>query len=287
MDSRSSAVAANALLGLAYRGREEALNGRYPRLLVLLTGHFVGMDDGLAAIRRLGSARVRRRIWADEHVLRLFTVEQLAGQTGVDDIFAGTTMASRCAYADSTHAGQASARPGELADSVNGLSNIQDCPIRPPSLADFDALLFPVLSPGLLNRLAQLDTDDPFAALAVQALCAGKPVGALALGADPTHYRWSESGFPHAAPPLIADLQRKLDAIAGYGIAVLEPDRMSSWLKPDMAAAPRGTSVVLTADDILTAARLGRTRITIPGRLVVTPLAADLAREHGIVINGD
>lgn len=246
MDSRHSTVAASALLGLAYRSREQELNKDFPRVLILLAGHFIGMEEGYAAIEQLNRTRLRLRLAADEQLLRDITVQELAAKTGVDDIIAPATLRS-------------------CSPQAAGL------------------LFIPVLSLSLLSRLAQLDAGDPFVELIVRTLCAGKPVGALTLGANPGHYRWGEQGMFQAPLRLKDELKRKLEAIADFGITLLEPDQVSRWIDTAQTQ-PKPGRQVLTAEDIQAAARLGTTSIRLAAPAVITPLAADLAREHGIEI---
>ncbi|OMF22485.1 hypothetical protein [Paenibacillus sp. FSL H8-0259] len=244
MDSRHSTVAENALLGLSYRSRTAALNEEYPRVLVLLAGHFIGMEEGYAALRSLSTGNVRLRLWAEDQLLGTNNAGELARQTGVDDLI---------------HPGQA----------------------HKLSPADADTLLIPVLSLSLLSRLVQLDTGHPFVRLIVENLCAGKPVGALTLGAEPEHYRWSEQGLSQASPLLKEKMRSMVTAISGYGIRLLAPSGLGSWLSSSNEP-PR--KQVLTEEDIIAALKLGRTSITLNGPAVITPLARDTARQYGIEI---
>lgn len=245
MDSRHSTVAENALLGLSYRSRTAALNEEYPRVLVLLAGHFIGMEEGYAALRSLSTGKLRLRLWAEDQLLGTNSAGELARQTGVDDLI---------------HPGQAH----EL------------------SPADADALLIPVLSLSLLSGLVQLDTGHPFVRLIVENLCAGKPVGALTIGAEPEHFRWSEQGLSQASPLLKEKMRSMVAAISGYGIRLLAPSDALNWLSSG-SAPPR--KQVLTEEDITAALKLGRTSITLNGPAVITPLARDTARQYGIEIN--
>lgn len=244
MDSQHSAVAANALLGLSYRSRAAALQEDYPRVLVLLAGHFIGMEEGYAAVRSLSSEKIRLQLWAEEHLLAAKSAGELVSRTGVDDLIIPTST--------------------------------------PLSLADADALFIPVLSLSLLSRLTQLDTNHPFVNLIVASLCAGKPVAALALGAEPEHYRWGEQGLAQASPLLKAEMHAMLGKIEGYGIKLLEPDQVCKWLSGVSGGKAAHKKQVLTAEDIYAAYKLGRTSIVLNGPAVITPLAADTARQYGI-----
>ncbi|MBW4082795.1 hypothetical protein [Paenibacillus sp. S150] len=244
MDSRHSAVAANVLLGLSYGSREAALKEDYPRVLALLSGHFIGMEEGFAAMRSLSRQKVRLQLWPEQRLLSAMSAGELAGRAGVDDILL----------------------PGRSS---------------PPSPAggDADALFIPVLSLPLLSRLTVLDTGHPFVSLIVQSLCAGKPVAALALGAEPEHYCWGEQGLSHATPLLKDEIRAMAHKIEGFGIRLLEPGQAGSWLSGGKAPQKKQ---VLTAEDIYAAHRLGRTSIVLNGPAVITPLARDAARQYGI-----
>lgn len=247
MDSRHSAVAANNLLELSYRSRVSALKEEYPRVLVLLTGHFIGMEEGYAAVRSLSSGKVRLQLWAEEQLLATMSAGKLASCTGVDDIL------------------------------VPGPSS----PLSPQN-TDADALFIPVLSLSLLSRLTRLDTGHPFVNLIIASLCAGNPVAALALGAEPEHYRWGEQGLSQASPLLKAEMHAMISTIEGYGIKLLAPDQVYPWLSGASGGKTPHKKQVLTAEDIYAAHKLGRTSIVLSGPAVVTPLAADTARQYGI-----
>ncbi|AIQ49340.1 hypothetical protein R70723_28170 [Paenibacillus sp. FSL R7-0273] len=244
MDSRHSTVAANTLLSLAYRSREQELNKDFPRVLILLTGNFIGMEEGFTAIRQLERSRMRLKLAADEQLLQNYTAQQLAEKTGIDDIATSAALRSLA-----------------------------------PEAADL--LFIPVLSLPLLSRLCMLDAGDPYVELIIRFICAGRPAGTLTLGANPGHYRWGEQGLLHAPPGLQAALKHKLDAIEDFGITLLEPDQVNHWIT---SAQSRLHKQVLTAEDIQDAVSLGRTSIRPSVQAVITPLAADLARQHGIEI---
>ncbi|ULO08304.1 hypothetical protein H1230_05665 [Paenibacillus sp. 19GGS1-52] len=242
MDSRHSTVAANILLEMSYGSRAAELNKDYPRVLTLLANHFIGMEDGFAAIRKLGASNVRLRIWVEENLFNTMALEEIVAQSGVDDIIL----------------------------PANSL---------PPSPSEADALFIPVLSLSLLSRLTQLDTGHPFVQLIVLALCAGKPVAALTLGAEPDHYRWGEQGLSQASPLLKEQMLAMVSTIEGFGIKLLEPDKVGNWLSS--AEAPLKKQI-LTAEDIRSARKLDRTIIVLSRHAVITPLAADMAREYRI-----
>ncbi|WP_019908483.1 hypothetical protein [Paenibacillus sp. HW567] len=246
MDSRHSTVAANALLGLSYRSRAAVLQEEYPRVLVLLAGHFIGMEEGYAAVRSLSSGKIRLQLWAEEQLLASISAGELISRTGVDDLIIPTS--SPCS----------------------------------PGATDADALFIPVLSLSLLSRLTQLDTGHPFVNLIVASLCAGKPTAALTLGSEPEHYLWGEQGLSQASPLLKAEMHAMLGKIEGYGIKLLEPDQVCGWLSGTSAGKAAHKKQVLTAEDIYAAHKLGRTSIVLNGPAVVTPLAADAARQYGI-----
>ncbi|WP_342563014.1 hypothetical protein NST84_26205 [Paenibacillus sp. FSL R7-0345] len=244
MDSRHSTVAANTLLSLAYRSREQKLNKDYPRVLILLTSSFIGTEEGFTAIRQLERSRMRLKLAVDEQLLHNHTAQQLAAKTGIDDIATSAALRSLAPVAA-------------------------------------DLLFIPVLSLPLLSRLSMLDAGDPYVELIIRFICAGKPVGALTLGSNPGHYCWGEQGLLHAPPGLQAALKNKLEGIEDFGITLLEPDQVNHWIT---SAQPRLHKQVLTAEDIQDAVTLGRTSIRLSAQAVITPLAADLARQHDIEI---
>lgn len=247
MDCRRSTIATRALLELSYRGSSSPLHVAYPLITVLLADHFIGLEEGFHAIRMLHSRKLRLRVRVERELAERMPLSELINQCGVDDIV----------------------RPASCIQAVQ------------PDEAE--ALFIPVLSLSLLNRIIQLDTGHPFVGLILQALCSGKPVGALSFAADPSHFIWADQGLAHAPYALKQEASRLLDKIKDFGIRLLEPDSAADWLA-ESGRAPAKKRVV-TAEDIIAARKLGRTAIAVPEHAIITPLAADTAREQHIEIH--
>ncbi|MCL6458413.1 MAG: hypothetical protein K6T85_10450 [Gorillibacterium sp.] len=256
MDSRRSAVATNTLLALTYRTRADELKETYPRVIILLSEHFIGMEEGLAVIRLLQGQKLRLQLWAEQALLHSYPLAELVGKGGIDDIV----------WPEKS-----------LADRPSGDQSEQQL----NQCCEADSLFIPVLSLALLSRIAQLDSSHPFVKQILLALCAGKPVGALTLSVEPEHFLWAEHGLSHASPFLKAEIRGLLEKVRGYGIQFLEPDKVIDWLSPTRSSHHLKKQVV-TAEDILQASKLGRSSIHIQPQAIVTPLAADLARQYKI-----
>jgi ribonucleotide reductase alpha subunit len=270
-----------------------------PCLIVLLSEHFVGMTEGFAAIRKLQGQRLKLQLWVEEAVLAAYSVADIIRLSGVDDLVWPQRMAlhepggdskQSCVHTNSppTRAPDAAAH-AEADGSRSPLLPISQHTAACKQSEGFtaaDLLFIPVLSLSLLGRIAALDTGHPFVRLILQALCAGKPVGALSLSADPDNWAWSEQGYVHIPPLLREEMNSLLAKAAGYGIHILVADAIQHWLTSacDFTIRPQSKQII-TAEDVESVRRLGRSRMALQPQALVTPLAADLARQYGIKLH--
>lgn len=300
-DSASSTVARNTLLALADRslGGTGPRQAASPRMIVLLGEHFVGMAEGFAAIRKLQGQRLRLQLWVEEAVLAAYSVADIIRLSGVDDLVwpqqripqepgGGGKQSGVHTNSPPVRASDAAVQE-EAAGSKSPPSPTRQHAAASNQSGGFtaaDLLFIPVLSLSLLGRIAALDTGHPFVLLILQALCAGKPVGALSLAADPDHWAWSEQGYAHIPPLLREEMNSLLAKAAGYGIQMLAADAIQHWLASacDITARPQGRQII-TAEDVESVRRLGRSRMALRPHALVTPLAADLARQYGIELH--
>lgn len=299
----SSTVARNTLLALADRslGGTGPRQAASPRVIVLLSEHFIGMSEGFAAIRKLQGQRLRLQLWVEEAVLVAYSVADIIRLSGVDDLVwpqriipqepGGDSMSKKSGvHTNSPPTRNAAAAAKTEADgSIGPLlpdhDHAETCN-QSRGFTAADLLFIPVLSLSLLSRIAALDTGHPFVRLILQALCAGKPVGALSVAADPDHWAWSEQGYVHIPPLLREEMNSLLAKAAGFGIQMLAADAIQHWLVSacDIAARPQSRQII-TAEDVESVRRLGRSRMALRPHALVTPLAADLARQYGIELH--
>lgn len=300
-DSRSSTVTHNTLLALTDRSPDgtRPRQAASPRVIVLLSEHFVGMVEGFAAIRKLQGQRLQLQLWVEEAVLAAYSVADIIRLSGVDDLVWPQRIIPQEPGGDSkvsfVHSNSPPVRASDAAAQAEAA--VSRSPLLPDchhaaacnqsgGITAADLLFIPVLSLSLLGRIAALDTSHPFVRLVLQALCAGKPVGALSLAADPDHWAWSEQGYAHIPPLLRDDMHALLGKASGYGIHMLAADAIPHWLTSvcDITTRPQSRQII-TAEDVESVRRLGRSRMALQPHALVTPLAADLARQYGIVLH--
>ena len=153
-------------------------------------------------------------------------------------------------------------------------------------------VVLPTLSLKVAARVVRLTADCPGSDLVLSALLKGKKViaandGFLAPGAAPP-------------PPLKAEIQRTLTALAGYGAALCPTSELAQTYQGlaeggpkaqpgggkgavQASPAPRPKSLI-TARDIIAASQSGAVRVALARKGLVSPLARDLAKEYQIEI---
>jgi hypothetical protein len=159
-------------------------------------------------------------------------------------------------------------------------------------LQEIRGVLVPVLTRKTAARVAMLDFAGLIPNLILEALMRGLPVVAARDAADPDHPAWRRllGGDPH--PGLAAALRENLRRVESLGIMLVAAADLEAAARETLglgrAAAPKAhtpaASVargVITAAEILAAAREGR-EIRLGRGALVTPLARDVAAEHGV-----
>ncbi|MGQ9532996.1 MAG: hypothetical protein ACUVTQ_09365 [Desulfotomaculales bacterium] len=159
-------------------------------------------------------------------------------------------------------------------------------------LRETRGVLVPVLTRKTAARVAALDFAGLIPNLILEALMKGLPVVAARDAADPDHPEWRSvlGGEPH--PGLAAALRENLRRVEALGVRLVAAAELEAagraMAGAGGVAVPKahqpGAPVVrgvLTAAEILAAAREGREIRLGPGALV-TPLARDVAAEHGV-----
>ncbi len=170
-----------------------------------------------------------------------------------------------------------------------------------PALKEARGVVVPLLSVNTLSKLSLLIADNLSTNLILHGLFMGKRVIVAQNGADPAEHGRAELGFHNGPPTLTRALRERLQVIAGYGCLLTDIDRLSVDVNaalvegedshgggPDLSAAPQRpalnhTTKLVTAADVLQAYRLG-TDLRLPSKVVITPLARDLAMKHGVCL---
>ena len=153
-------------------------------------------------------------------------------------------------------------------------------------------VLVPVLTRKTAARVAMLDFAGLIPNLILEALMKGLPVVAARDAADPDHPEWGSvlGGEPH--PGLAAALRENLRRLEALGVRLVAAAELEAAGRVMAGASgvavpeahPPGAPVVrgvITAAEILAAAREGR-EIRLARGALVTPLARDVAAEHGV-----
>ena len=173
-----------------------------------------------------------------------------------------------------------------------------------PALKEACGVVVPLLSVDTLSKISLLIADNLSTNLILHALFMGKPVIVAQNGVDPAEQGRAELGFHKGPATLTGALRERLQVIAGYGClltdidrlsidanAVLEEEKDSQGEGSDLSGAPQRLALdhpakMVTAADVLEAHRL-RADLRLPSKVVITPLARDLAMKHGICLMSD
>ncbi len=160
-------------------------------------------------------------------------------------------------------------------------------------LQEIRGVLVPVLTRKTAARVAMLDFAGLIPNLILEALMRGLPVVAARDAADPDHPEWRSVLGGEAHPGLAAALRENLRRVEALGVRLVAAADLGAAARetlglgraaalkahhPSAAPVARG---VITAAEILAAAREGREIRLGPG-VLVTPLARDVATEHGV-----
>ena len=169
------------------------------------------------------------------------------------------------------------------------------------ALKEARGVVVPLLSVNTLSKLSLLIADNLSTNLILHAMFMGKPVIVAENGTDPAEHGRAELGFHKGPPPLTRALRERLQVIADYGCLLTDIDRLSVNVNAtfveekesqgagaDLSAAPRRPALnhstkTVTATDVLNAYRLGAD-LRLPSKVVISPLARDLAMKHGVCL---
>ena len=168
------------------------------------------------------------------------------------------------------------------------------------ALKEARGVVVPLLSVNTLSKLSLLIADNLSTNLILHAMFMGKPVIVAENGTDPAEHGRAELGF-HKGPPATRALRERLQVIADYGCLLTDIDRLSVNVNAtfveekesqgagaDLFAAPprpalNHSTKTVTATDVLNAYRLGAD-LRLPSKVVISPLARDLAMKHGVCL---
>lgn len=254
MRSSSSALVVRTAAEMLYRGREDELDRRYPRMLILLTCHWIGMEEGLAAVRRLAGMKLRLQLYVDPALRQVMGRGEIAQVTGVDDFL----------------------EPGAEFRIVGDSGNHSGP--EPPLAANIQYLFIPVLSFSLMSRISRLDDESPIVRLILQGLCSGRQVAALRTGVEDDGLEWTARGYS-MPPAMRREAAHMLGSLRSHGVTLLGREGINEWI-----AGSREQKELIAGDDILSAVSGGVTELKTGRGSIITPLARDLAAQYGIQI---
>ncbi|WP_240269083.1 hypothetical protein [Paenibacillus timonensis] len=248
---------------MLYRGREAELDQRYPRVLVLLTRHWIGMEEGIAAVRRLAGMEIRLQLYVDPALSQVMGRGEIAKVTGVDD-FMEPGVSFRIAVDPSV-----SGNPWDAGANTG---------MELPLASNIQYLFIPVLSFSLMSRISRLDDESSTARLILQGLCSGRKVAALRAGVKDDSPEWIARGL--SMPPAMRhEAATMLGTLRSYGMTLLGSEPIENWV-----AGGSKKKELISGDEILSAVSGGVTQLKTGRGSIITPLARDLAAQYGIQI---
>lgn len=176
-----------------------------------------------------------------------------------------------------------------------------------PLLGKADVVVAPVLTRNTAAKVAALFLDTLPCELIIDALMRGKPVIAVTDSADPRRPEFSKVGMGHGSPALVGAMLANLSRLAGWGIKLVEASELGRavdaclrgeqpegpGLYPSQGerpgypqcgvAPPEGSRYIITRAEI-SGLVSPEGVVRVPRGAVITPLARDMVREAGFVI---
>lgn len=229
------------------------------KVLALFCGGTIGLEQGLAALAEL------RAFPADVAVVLSAAAEKVVGAQRVRETL-GTDAA---------------------------IVTAQD-PYPSRLLREADAIAVPVLTQNTAAKLARTFSDTLVTTLALQALMLGKPVVMAVNAADPQDGGRAGVGMGRAPVNLTRALQDNLRRIESYGVRLVDVKLLAAEVgkcfrpDPQPVAIAREKKVLIDAAAVKAALAGGSGRLAVPRGAIVTPLAADAARELDVeLVRGD
>lgn len=224
------------------------------KVLALVCGGTIGLEQGLTALAKLSAYP------ADVAVVLSAAAEQVVGTRRVLEALGADTAVY-------------TAR--------------QPCPAR--LLREADAVVIPVLTQNTAAKLARTIADTPVTSLTLEALMMGKPVIMAVNAADPLDSGRLAVGMGRGPVALTRVLQDNLRRLESYGVRLVDARLLAAEVgkcfRPasQPAASPR-KRVLIDAAAVKAAFAGGSHRLEVPPGGIVTPLAADAARELDVAL---
>jgi len=167
------------------------------------------------------------------------------------------------------------------------------------ALRDARAVVVPLLSVNTVSKISLLIADNSVTNLILHALFMGKKVILARNGADPADPGREVLGFDKGSLPLQQAVLKRLQTVAQYGCQLTDVEGLRDAAnavapKENIAQAEEPTSIssshkatfspkarVVTAADVASAHSAGAD-LALSEASLITPLARDLARKHGV-----
>lgn len=234
---------------LAHLAEKSKLGASRPKILALLTGGSVGVNEALTSL-------------IQDFPAASYTLVLTAGAERIHDV----------------------PRIEKLLRSEETLKNGQE--IDPWSLVTgFTAVVVLTLSRNTAAKVARTLFDGLGSAIILEALMSGIPVVAARDAADPEHPFWAGRGGGAPHPGLATALSSNLRKMEQIGVRLVPGRLLGSETASVSVAENQPEAVksgVITAKDILPLAK--GSYISIACGTVVTPLARELSQEMGIAL---
>lgn len=249
----------------AEAGQGQPGAARAGKVLAIFTGGTIGLDQALTELRSIQS------FTSAITVVLSTAAEKIIGTAKIRETLGGhvTIVTAQSDY------------PGKL-------------------LREADVVLVPVLTQNTAAKVAQTLADSLASTLIMQALMLGKPVVAAQNAADPEDDWRIKGKMGYVSPGLLKALKNNLQKLAEYGVQVVQADSLAAVTRQHLQAeavvqapaaspavktgAAASKKAVLTAAAIQEAARSKAKTVTVATGTIVTPLALETAREHGVEV---
>jgi len=180
-------------------------------------------------------------------------------------------------------------------EKIRGISGLSRLICEPESsisslelVQKSDAIIVPILTRNSAAKVALGIPDTLATNIIMQALISGKSVIAAKNSADPDQANCPCIATPNTPPALITLAKDYLQKLESYGIKLVDVTELADAVINRLNKDKSGVlEQKLITQDIIEGLPQGTKQITVTKGSIITPLAKDFAKEHGIQIITD
>jgi len=224
------------------------------RILALFTGGYTELKEAISQVERLIQESYVIDAVMSQSAVNVIGKEKIRGISGLGRLIC------------------------EPDSSISSLELVQES----------DALVVPILTRNSSAKLALGITDTLVTNIIMQALISGKPIIAARNSADPDPANCPCIATPDTPPALIKLAKDYLKKLESYGMKLVDVNELANAVNNELNKSSNDIlEQKLITQDTIEKLPQGTKQITVAKGSIITPLARDFAKDHGIQIITD